>query len=146
MQTQIYLFFDGRLDEALQFYKKTLGIEVEMLMRFKDNPDFKDNPNAASDPGCAPNGNPEAIMHSCFNLGDQRVMASDGYAKGNPEFKGFCLSLSVKAEADADKLFGALGDGGKVEMPLGKTFFSPKFGMVQDKFGVGWMVLVSPPA
>ena len=146
MQTQIYLFFDGRLDEALTFYKKTLGIEVEMLMRFKDNPDFKDNPNAASDPGCAPNGNPEAIMHSCFKLGDQRVMASDGYAKGNPEFKGFCLSLSVKAEADADKLFGALGDGGKVEMPLGKTFFSPKFGMVQDKFGVGWMVLVSPPA
>ena len=76
----------------------------------------------------------------------KRVMASDGYAKGNPEFKGFCLSLAVKTEAEADRLFGALGDGGKVEMPLGKTFFSPKFGMVQDKFGVGWMVLVSPPA
>ena len=69
-------------------------------------------------------------------------MASDGYAKGNPEFKGFCLSLAVKTEGEADKLFAALGDGGKVEMPLGKTFFSPKFGMVQDKFGVGWMVLV----
>ena len=116
-----------------------------MLMRFKDNPDFKDNPNAANDPGCAPNGNPEAIMHSCFKLGDQRVMASDGYAKGNPEFKGFCLSLAVKTEGEADKLFAALGDGGKVEMPLGKTFFSPKFGMVQDKFGVGWMVLVEQP-
>ena len=146
MQTQIYLFFDGRLDEALQFYKKTLGIEVGMLMRFKENPDFKDNPNAASDPGCAPHGNPEAIMHSSFKLGDQQVMASDGYAKGNPEFKGFCLSLAVKTEGEADKLFAALGDGGKVEMPLGKTFFSPKFGMVQDKFGVGWMVLVEQSA
>ena len=143
MQTQIYLFFDGRLDDALAFYKKTLGIEVEMLMRFKDNPDFKDNPEAAK--ACAPNGNPEAIMHSSFKLGSQNVMASDGYAKGNPEFKGFCLSLAVKTEGEADKLFAALGAGGKVEMPLGKTFFSPKFGMVQDKFGVGWMVLVEQP-
>ena len=140
MQTQIYLFFDGRLDEALTFYKKTLGVEVEMLMRFKENPD------AAKHPDACPPGSEEKIMHSCFKLGDQRVMASDGYAKGNPEFKGFCLSLSVKTEGEADRLFAALGDGGKVEMPLGKTFFSPKFGMVQDKFGVGWMVLVSPPA
>lgn len=140
MQTQIYLFFDGRTDEALAFYKKTLGIEVEMLMRFKDNPDFKDNPN--NDPGCAPNGNPNAIKHSSFKLGDQRVMASDGYAKGEPEFKGFSLSLSVKTEGEADKVFAALGEGGKIEMPLGKTFFSPKFGMLADKFGVNWMVLV----
>ena len=144
MNVQPYLYFGGKSEEAIEFYKGAVGAKVEMLMRFKDNPDFKSN--AASDPGCAPNDNPEAIMHSCFKLGDQRVMASDGYAKGNPEFKGFCLSLSVKTEAEADTLFGALGDGGKVEMPLGKTFFSPKFGMVQDKFGVGWMVLVSPPA
>jgi PhnB protein len=137
MQTQIYLFFDGRLDDALAFYKKTLGIEVEMLMRFKDNPEAAKNPES-----CAP-GAEDKIMHSCFKLGDQRVMASDGHAKGQPEFKGFCLSLAVKTEAEADKLFGALGDGGKVEMPLTKTFFSPKFGMVQDKFGVGWMVLVA---
>ena len=137
MQTQIYLFFDGRLDDALAFYKKTLGIEVEMLMRFKDNPEAAKNPEA-----CAP-GSEDKIMHSCFKLGDQRVMASDGHAKGKPEFKGFCLSLAVKTEAEADKLFGALGEGGKVEMPLMKTFFSPKFGMVQDKFGVGWMVLVA---
>lgn len=143
MQTQIYLFFDGRLEEALTFYKKTLGIEVGMLMRFKDNPDFKDNPEAAA--GCAPNMNPDAIMHSSFTLGGQHVMASDGHAKGNPEFKGFALSLAVKTEGEADKLFAALSDGGKVEMPLGKTFFSPKFGMLQDKFGVGWMVLVEQP-
>ena len=146
MRVEPYLFFDGRCEEAIEFYKKTLGAEVEMLMRVKDNPDFKDNPDAAQDPGCAPHGNPDAVMHSCFKLGDQRVMASDGYAKGNPEFKGFSLSLSVPTEEEADKLFAALGDGGKVEMPLGKTFFSPKFGMLQDKFGVGWMVLVPPPA
>jgi PhnB protein len=140
MQTQIYLFFDGRLDEAIAFYKKTLGIEVEMLMRFKENPDLEKNP------AICPPGSENKIMHSCFKLGDQRVMASDGYAKGQPEFKGFCLSLSVDTEAEADRLFAALGDGGKVEMPLAKTFFSPKFGMVQDRFGVGWMVLVPQPA
>ena len=137
MQTQIYLFFDGRLDEALAFYKKTLGIEVEMLMRFKDNPEAAKNPES-----CAP-GSEDKIMHSCFKLGDQRVMASDGHAKGQPEFKGFSLSLSATTEAEAEKLFAALGEGGKVEMPLMKTFFSPKFGMVQDKFGLGWMVLVA---
>jgi PhnB protein len=136
MQTQVYLFFDGRLEEALDFYRKALGIEVEMLMRFKDNPDLAKHPES-----CPP-GAENKVMHSCFKLGDQRVMASDGYAKGKPEFKGFALSLSVKTEGEADRLFGALSEGGKIEMPLDKTFFSPKFGMVQDKFGVGWMVLV----
>ena len=134
MQTQIYLFFDGRTDEALEFYKKTLGIEVEMLMRFKDAP-----PEAQS--GCAP-GSENKVMHSCFKLGDQRVMASDGRNEGKPNFQGFALSLSAKDEAEADRLFAALGEGGHVQMPLMKTFFSPKFGMVQDKFGVGWMILV----
>jgi len=134
MHTQIYLFFDGRAEEALDFYKKTLGIEVEMLMRFKDAP-----PEAQA--GCAP-GSENKVMHSCFNLGDQRVMASDGRNEGKPNFEGFALSLSAKDEAEADRLFAALGQGGQVQMPLTKTFFSPKFGMVRDKFGVGWMVLV----
>jgi len=134
MHTQIYLFFDGRTEEALDFYKKTLGVEVEMLMHYKDAP-----PEAKE--GCAP-GTENKVMHSSFKLGDQRVMASDGYAKGNPEFKGFSLSLATKDEAEAEKVFAALGDGGQVQQPLIKTFFSPKFGMVQDKFGVGWMVLV----
>ena len=139
MQTQIYLFFDGRTDEALEFYKKTLGIEVEMLMRFKDAP-------VQPKEGMCPPGSEGKVMHSSFKLGDQHVMASDGNCGGKPSFQGFGLSLSVKTEAEADKLFAALGDGGQVQMPMGKTFFSPKFGMVQDKFGVGWMVLVSPPA
>jgi len=134
MHTQIYLFFDGRTEEALDFYKKTLGVEVEMLMRYKDAP-----PEAKE--GSAP-GTENKVMHSSFKLGDQRVMASDGYAKGNPEFKGFSLSLATKDETEAEKIFAALGDGGQVQQPLIKTFFSPKFGMVQDKFGVGWMVLV----
>jgi PhnB protein len=139
MQTQVYLFFDGRTDEALAFYKKTLGIEVEMLMRFKDAPG---DPNAPADPNCQPPANMNAVMHSCFKLGDQRVMASDGHCGGKPEFKGFALSLAVKSEGEADKLFAALSDGGQVTQPLIKTFFSPKFGMLADKFGVNWMVLV----
>jgi len=136
MQTQVYLFFDGRCEEALDFYKKTLAIEVEMQMRFKDAPEQKEGM-------CTP-GSENKIMHTCFKLGDQRVMASDGRCEGKPSFQGFALSLSVKDEAEADRLFAALGQGGQVQMPLMKTFFSPKFGMVADKFGVGWMVLVAP--
>ncbi len=135
MHTQIYLFFDGRTEEALDFYKKTLGIEVGMLMRFKDAP-----PEARQ--GMAP-GSENKVMHSAFKLGDQQVMASDGHCGSQPEFKGFSLSLAVENEAEAEKVFNALGAGGQVRQPLIKTFFSPKFGMVQDKFGVGWMVLVS---
>ena len=105
-----------------------------MLMRFKDAPQ-------EAQAGCAP-GSENKIMHSCFKLGDQRVMASDGRNQGKPEFRGFSLTLAVKSEAEVDRLFAALSDGGKVEMPLGKTFFSPKFGVLSDKFGVGWMVMV----
>ena len=138
MQTQIYLFFDGRCQEALDFYKAKLGIEVEMLMRFTDVPG-----DAPKDPNCSPPTHPNAVMHSSFKLGGQSVMASDGNCGGKPEFKGFALSLAVKTEGEADKLFAALSDGGQVTQPLIKTFFSPKFGMLTDKFGVNWMVLVS---
>jgi len=105
-------------------------------MRFKDAP----GPN---DPNCPPPKNPNAVMHSSFKLGDQRVMASDGNSGGKPEFKGFSLTLAVGTEAEADELFASLSEGGQVQQPLMPTFFSPKFGMVQDKFGVGWMVLVN---
>jgi PhnB protein len=136
MQTQVYLFFDGRTEEALDFYKKTLGAEVGMLMRFKDAP-------GPQDPNCAPPNNPNGIMHSSFKIGDQQVMASDGDSGGKPEFKGFSLTLAVDTEAEADKLFAALSEGGQVKQPLIPTFFSPKFGVLQDKFGVGWMVLLN---
>jgi PhnB protein len=135
MQVQPYLFFDGRCEKALEFYKKALGAKVEMLMRFKENPDSKNNPM------CAP-GSEDKIMHACFKVGDTSVMASDGHAKGHPEFKGFSLSVTATNEAEADKMFNALAEGGQVQMPQMKTFFSPRFGMVADKFGVGWMVIV----
>ena len=135
MRNQIYLFFDGRTDEALAFYKKTLGIEVEMLMRFKDAP-------GPDDPDCPPPPNPDAVMHSSFKLAGQQIMASDGHGGGKPEFKGFALTLAVESEAEADRLFAALSEGGQVQQPLITTFFSPKFGMLADKFGMNWMVLV----
>jgi PhnB protein len=138
MSVQPYLFFDGRCEEALDFYKKALGAQVEMMMRFKEAPEQSKDPSM-----CAP-GSDDKIMHAAFKVGDSQVLASDGYAKGQPEFKGFSLTFSTKNEAEADKAFGALADGGQVRMPMMRTFFSPRFGMVADKFGVGWMVMVEP--
>ena len=134
-QVQPYLFFDGKCEEALEFYKSALGAKVDMLMRFKESPD-------PVPPGmCAP-GSENKVMHAAFHVGDTLVMASDGMAGGKPEFKGFSLSVNAKDAADADRIFAALGKDGHVQMPFGKTFFSPRFGMVADKFGVGWMVIV----
>jgi PhnB protein len=134
MQVQSYLFFDGRCDEAIEFYKRTLGAKVDMLMRFKDGPDQS---------MCKP-GDETKVMHASLKIGETRVMASDGRNTGHPEFKGFALSVNAKDEADADRLFNGLSAGGNVMMPLGKTFFSPRFGMTTDKFGVNWMVIVEP--
>jgi PhnB protein len=132
---QPYLFFDGRCDEALDFYRKAIGAEVTALMRFKDSPE----PSMA-----CPGVSPDKVMHASFRFGDTTVMASDGRCSGKPSFQGFSLSLSVPTEAEADKLFAALANGGQVQAPLTKTFFSKKFGMVADRFGVGWMVIVMP--
>ncbi|MEP6721552.1 MAG: VOC family protein [Variovorax sp.] len=135
MQVQSYLFFDGRCEEALEFYRSALDAQVTMLMRYKESPD-------PVPPGmCAPNSD-EKVMHSEFTIGDTKLMASDGYAGGKPEFKGFTLSLDAKDDADAKRLFDTLAEGGKVQMPLGKTFFASSFGMVADRFGMGWMVIV----
>jgi PhnB protein len=136
MQVQPYLFLDGRCEEAIEFYKKTLGAKVEMMMRFKESPD-------PMPPGMIPPGSENKIMHSALKIGDTTVMASDGRCQGKPAFQGFSLSITAKNEAEADKLFAALGDGGQVQMPMNKTFFSPRFGMVADRFGVGWMVIVA---
>jgi PhnB protein len=135
MDVQPYLFFDGRCEEAIEFYKKALGAEVKALLRFKDNPE--------SQPGMTPPGSENKVMHANFRIGDTDVLASDGRCLGQPKFQGFSLSLWTKTRAEADKKFAALAEGGQVQMPLGKTFFSPRFGMVADKFGIGWMVLVS---
>lgn len=135
MQVQPYLFFDGRCEEAIAFYKKAVGAEVGMLMRFKDSPE--------KNPNCTPSDE-NKVMHASLTIGETRVMASDGRNTGNPKFEGFALSINAKDEADADRKFNALSAGGKVMMPLGKTFFSPRFGMTTDKFGVNWMVIVEP--
>jgi PhnB protein len=134
MQVQPYLNFDGRCEEAIEFYRSKLGAKVEMLMRFKESPD-----PAACPPGP---GAGEKVLHSSFLIGDTQLMASDGYNQGKPSFQGFSLTINARDEAEAQRLFASLGDGGQVQMPLAKTFFSPSFGMVADRFGVSWMVIV----
>ena len=134
MQIQPYLFFDGRCEEAIEFYRRTLGAEVQMMMRFKENPDRT----------MAPPVDGEKVMHSSIRIGDTTVLASDGSCAGHPSFQGFSLSLTVPNESEAERLYGALADGGQERMPLAKTFFSPRFGMVADRFGVAWMVYVAP--
>ena len=137
MQVQPYLFFDGRCEEALEFYKHALGAEVATLMRYKDSPE----PHS---PGCVPPGAENKVMHTSFRVGETTVMASDGRCLGNPSFQGFALSLAAPNDAEAERLFAALADGGQVQMPLTKTFFSSRFGMVADRFGVPWMIVVAP--
>jgi PhnB protein len=136
MQLQPYLFFGGRCEEALAFYGKALGAKVQMMMCYKDSP-------APPPPGMVPPGYENKVMHASFQIGDSMVLASDGCGE-NPSFQGFSLSMTVGSEAEADRAFKALADGGEVRMPLGKTFFSPRFGMVADRFGVVWMVYVAP--
>ncbi len=135
MLVQNYLMFDGRCDEALAFYRKAIGAEVQMRMTFADNPD-------KGKPEMCMNVPDEKVMHASFKVGDTVVMASDGQCRGKPSFQGFALSLTVANEAEAKSKFAALSEGGTVTMPLGKTFFSPSFGMLADKFGVPWMVIV----
>jgi len=139
MQIEPYLFFEGRCEEAVEFYRKALGAEVTMLMRYKDSPE-------PPPPGMVPPGSENKVMHASLRIGDATVMASDGSCKGKPSFQGFSLSITVPDEARAEKLFAALADGGQVQMPLAKTFWSPRFGMVADRFGVGWMINVPPKA
>lgn len=131
---QPYLFFSGRCEEALEFYRTAIGAEVDMLMHYKDSPEQQPA-------GMLPPGFENKVMHSSFRIGGTTLMASDGCGEGS-SFDGFSLSLSVPTEADADRVFAALAVDGQVRMPLGKTFWSPRFGMLTDRFGLGWMVSV----
>jgi PhnB protein len=135
MQVQPYLFLDGRCEEAVEFYRGALGAKVEMLLRFKDCPEPEHRPSPDTE---------NKVMHCSFRIGEATVMASDGMGpKGQPSFKGFALSLTAADVAEAERLFNALADGGQVQQPLIETFFSPRFGMVVDRFGVPWMVVVA---
>jgi PhnB protein len=135
MYVEPYLFFDGRCEEALSFYRNAIGAETTFLMRFKDSPEPPQE-------GCAQPGAGDKVMHAAFKLGDTLIMASDGRCEGRPSFQGFALTISVRDEAEAERVFKAMSEGGQVQQPLTKTFFSPSFGMLADRFGVGWMVIV----
>jgi PhnB protein len=139
MQVQPYLFFDGRCEEAADFYRRVLGAEVTSIMRFKDGPKPEPGEDCMTPPGAD-----DKIMHMSLRIGDITMLASDGRCMGKPNFQGFSLTLTVPNDAKAEELFAALGDGGQVQMPMTKTFFSSRFGMVADRFGVGWMLLVAP--
>ena len=132
MKLQPYLFFDGRCEEAIEFYKRTVGAEVVNLVRFKDSPE---------PPTMMAPGSENKVMHVSLKIGDSEIMASDGANTGTTNFHGFSIALSVKSEAEADRIYNALADGGTIRMPLSKTFFSPRFGMLADKFGLGWMIM-----
>ena len=129
---QPYLFFEGKCEEAIEFYKQHIGAEVVMLMRYSDSPE-------PAHPGMPP-GSERKVMHSTLKIGDSIVMASDGMCGSSPTFEGFSLSLVMPNEAEAQRVFAAFSEGGQVNMPLGKTFWSPLFGMVKDRFGIHWMV------
>jgi PhnB protein len=132
MKVQPYLNFDGRCDEALDFYRGALGAEVMSLVRFKQCPE----------PGMVSPGSADKVMHASFRVGETIILASDGRCQGQMSFQGVSLSLTVADDSEAERRFAALADGGQVRMPLAKTFFSSRFGMVADRFGVLWMVIV----
>ena len=141
MLVQPYLFFEGRCEEALAFYKKAVGAEVTMLMRNKDNPD------AGSAKMKLPPGSEDKVMHCEFKIGTTVLLASDGFCRGGDvaKFQGFSLTIGVADAAAASKVAAALSsEGGRVEMPQEKTFFSDSFGMLVDKFGVNWIVIAQP--
>jgi PhnB protein len=129
-----YLFFEGRCEEALEFYRTAIDAEVTFLTRYKDSPDATMRLHGADD----------KVMHCTFRIGETTVMASDGRCEGRPDFKGFALTINVPTTAEADRLFTGLAEGGQVQMPPTKTFYSPRFGMVTDRFGVMWMILTVP--
>ena len=134
MNVEPYLFFEGRTEEALQFYQQKLGAKVDAVIRYKENPEPKYNP---------PNSD-NKVMHALFRIGETKVMASDGNCAGKASFQGFALTINAASPAEAEQRFNALAEGGKVQMPLNETFFAKSFGMVADRFGVSWMVLAGP--
>lgn len=140
MTIEPYLFFAGCAEEAAAFYHEALGAELQMLLRFSESPD-------PAPEGTIPPGWENKVMHLALKIGDSTVLASDGCGPNDVGFKGFALTYAAKDVAEADRVFAALSDGGSVNMPLGKTFFSPRFGMADDRFGVSWIVIVpAPPA
>lgn len=149
MNVQPYLSFEGRAEEALDFYAKAVGAQIGLKMRFKEAPpmDPSETPgNGCADMGSAPVNSAEKIMHSEFKIGDSLIMATDGMCSGKANFAGVSLTIQTKDDAEAKQVFDALGAGGQVMQPLIKTFFATSFGMLADKFGVNWLVIAPAKA
>jgi PhnB protein len=136
MAIEPYLFFNGHCEAAIELYRSVFGAEVLMLMRFRDSPE-------PPQPGMVPPGSEDKVMHATLKIGDTQLMVSDGMNSGTASFQGFSLSMAMPDEAAAHKAFDALADGGTVTMPIARTFWSPCFGMVNDRFGVPWMITVA---
>lgn len=142
MQVQPYLYFEGRAEEALGFYQKTLGAQVDVMMRMSEAPPEAQTPGQ----GCRGDiDTSNKILHASFRVGDTTVMASDGMCSGTANFQGFALTLTVADDAEAAQKFALLAEGGEVQMPVDKTFFASSFGMVKDRFGVLWIVIAPLP-
>lgn len=133
---QPYLFFNGRCDEAIEFYQSAIGARLEMRMRFSEAP-------TPMPPGTLPAGFENKVMHAALRIGNHTLLASDGCGEAN-SFNGFSLSLLTETEAEARHTFDALSLGGEVTLPISSTFWSGCFGMLRDRFGVSWMVGVVP--
>jgi PhnB protein len=131
LEVQPYLFFNGQCEAAIEFYRRTLGAKLTQLMRFKESPD----------PAMRPPGSGDNVMHASFQIGTTTLFASDGCSEQRPNFQGFSLSITATGTAEAERIFAALADGGQVQQPLAQTFFAARFGMVTDRFGVGWMIM-----
>jgi PhnB protein len=129
-----YLYFHGHCEEAFVFYRRALGAEIVALMRFKESPE-------PHPPGALPPGHEDKVMHAELRIGETTLFASDGDRTGPPTFQGISLTLATDDVAQADRYFGALAEGGKVQVPLTQTFFSPRFGMLTDRFGLGWLIM-----
>ncbi len=132
MQVRPYLFLGGRADEAIAFYEKALGGRLLQRLLYKDSPD---NPTTNTAPA-------ENVMHASLRIGDSTVLLSDGHGAEGARFQGFSLTLSVADDAEVDRRRAALSEGGSVMQAPTKTFFSPRFAMATDRFGVLWIILV----
>lgn len=130
-----YLIFNGNCEEAFQFYKSVFGGEFQYVGKYKDAPP-EDGGEVVSEEDS------NRIMHVSLPIGSSVLMGSDSHSKfGDVGFgDNFSISISAESTEEADKIFGGLTDEGRVDMPMQKTFWSPYFGMLKDKFGVNWMI------
>lgn len=135
MLVEPYLFFNGRCEEAIECYRRIFGSPAAELMRYQDSPEPPPMP-------LPPDWGPK-IMHGALRIGDTLVMASDGCSAEPAPFAGFSLSVTMPNAEAAALAFERLAEGGDIRMPLGATFFSPCFGMVADRFGICWMLIVA---